>query len=71
MGPRALRLLIRYWEKLQMVDQEGGYYRVTFCGNIGVTQGDPMSPTIFNVVMEAVIRHWESMVAGKTGGHQQ
>ena len=24
----------------------------------GVTQGDPLSPTLFNVVVEAVVRHW-------------
>ena len=23
-----------------------------------MTQGDPLSPTIFNVVVDAVIRHW-------------
>ena len=24
----------------------------------GVTQGDPLSPTIFNMVVDAVVRHW-------------
>ena len=28
----------------------------------GVTQGDLMSPTIFNVVVDAVVRHWDSLV---------
>ena len=23
-----------------------------------MTQGDPLSPTIFNVVVDAVVRHW-------------
>ena len=27
----------------------------------GVTQGDPLSPTIFNVVVDAVVRHWVTM----------
>ena len=29
-----------------------------FKGGRGVTQGDPLSPTIFNVVVDAVVRHW-------------
>ena len=27
----------------------------------GVTQGDPLSPTIFNVVVDAVVRHWVTL----------
>ena len=27
-----------------------------------MTQGDPLSPTIFNVVVDAVVRHWVKMV---------
>ena len=31
----------------------------------GVTQGDMLSPTIFNVVVDAVVRHWlKVMVEG-------
>ena len=41
-----------------MVAQAGGYYGTAFKGGIGVTQGDPLSPTIFNVVVDAVVRHW-------------
>ena len=32
----------------------------------GVTQGDPLSPTIFNVVVDAVVRNWlEGLQAAK------
>ena len=41
-----------------MVARAGGYYRIAFQGARGVTQGDPLSPTIFNVVVDAVVRHW-------------
>ena len=41
-----------------MVAQAGGYYRKYFRGERGVTQGDPLSSTIFNVVVDAVVRHW-------------
>ena len=59
--PRARRLLKAYWEKMKMVARAGGYYGDTFKGDRGVTQGDPLSPTIFNVVVDAVVRHWVTM----------
>ena len=40
-----------------MVARAGGYYGEAFKGYRGVTQGDPLSPTIFNVVVYAVVRH--------------
>ena len=40
-----------------------------FWGFRGMTQGDPLSPTIFNVVVDALVQHWvEEMVEG--GGRQ-
>ena len=41
-----------------MVARAGRYYGKGFKGERGVTQGDPLSPTIFNVVVDAVVRHW-------------
>ena len=32
-----------------------------------MTQGDPLPPTIFNVVVDAVVRHWGSLVGGRAG----
>ena len=62
-----------------MVAIAGGYYGKAFKGGRGVTQGDPLSPTIFNVVVDAFVRHWvnglvdEAEEKGKTGreGHHQ
>ena len=54
-GPRARRLLRTYWGKSTMAAQAGGYYGTGFKGARGVTQGDPLSPTIFNVVVDAVV----------------
>ena len=34
-----------------------------------MTQGDLLLPTIFNVVVESVVRHWISLVAGGAEGH--
>ena len=62
-----------------MVAQAGGYYGTEFMGERGVTQGDPLSPTIFNVVVDAVVRHWVQGVVeeveaqgetGQEGRHQ-
>ena len=44
-----------------MVARAGGYFRTGFKGKRGVTQGDPLSPTIFNVVVDAVVRHWVTL----------
>ena len=40
-----------------MVAGAGGYYGKAFKGARGVTQGDPLSPNIFNVVVDEVIHH--------------
>ena len=56
-GERVRRLLRECWNKTTMVAREGGYYGTGFKGGRGVTQGNPLSPTIFNVVVYAVVRH--------------
>ena len=61
-GPRTVRLLRTYWGLLTMVAKSGGYFGHPFKGYQGVTQGDPMYPTIFNVVVDAVICHWVTVV---------
>ena len=67
--PRALRLLQLYWVRLRMVARLVGYYGAPFCIDRGVTQGYPLLPTIFNVVVDAVFCHWEFLlVAEQEGG---
>ena len=51
-----------------MVVRAGGYYGEHFHRERGVTQGDLLSPTIFNVVVDAVVCHWESLVAEREEG---
>ena len=53
-GTGALHLVPRYWERLNMV--------AIFCGDRGVTQEYSLLPTIFNVVVDMVVSHWESLV---------
>ena len=62
-----------------MVARAGRYYGTDFRGERGVTQGDPCTHTIFNVVVDAVVRHWVTGVLeeleargdlGQEGRHQ-
>ena len=56
-GPNARILLKTYWRRLTMVAIAGGYYGKAFKEDRGVTQGDPLPPTIFNVVVYDVVRN--------------
>ena len=78
-GERVRRMLPEYWDKTTMVARAGGYYGKGFKGGRGVMQGDPLSPTIFNVVVDAVVRHWVTIAVteaekrrerGREGRHQ-
>ena len=40
-----------------MAARVGRYYRAAFKGDRVVAQGDPLSPTIFNLVVDAVVIH--------------
>ena len=53
----TVRLLWTYWDRLIMVAKAGGYFGQPFKGYQGVMQGDLLFSTIFNVVVDAVIRH--------------
>ena len=45
-----------------MVVRAGGYYGKPFHGKRGVAQGYLLSPTIFNVVVDTVVHHWEYLM---------
>ena len=58
-GPRMLRIIVRFWKTSQMVCRAGGYYDTSsFQAERGVTQGGPVSPRIFNIIVDAVVREW-------------
>ena len=51
-----------------MVARAGGYFRRLFKEYQCMTQGDPLYPTIFNMVVYAVIRHWVKVVTPTEAG---
>ena len=61
-------LLCRYWKRLTIVAISGSYYGTPLKGPMGVMQGNLLSPTTLNMAMDAVICHWETVVAGADAG---
>ena len=51
-----------------MVARAVGYYDSELQGFRGVTQGNPLSPTIFNMVVYMVVRHWFKVMVEVAGG---
>ena len=48
-------IVLLYLGRLLMVARTGGYYGADFKGGRGVTQGDPLSPIILNMVVDTVV----------------
>ena len=51
-----------------MVSRTESYYGTQLMGHQRVTQWDTISPTIFNMLFDAVIYHWVIMVAEEEAG---
>ena len=60
-GPRMCGLLEFFWEFQQVAPRQNGFHGPAFPATRGTTQGGIMSPTLFNVVVDSVIRTWMSM----------
>ena len=60
--PRDCRLLHTYWEQLMIVACMVRCCSAEFKGFRGVTQEGPLSPTIFNVVVDTMVLHWVFLV---------
>jgi hypothetical protein len=57
-GPNIIRLLRNFWRKHIYVPRQAGYYGRYFKGERGTTQGDVISGTLFNILIDAITRHW-------------
>jgi Reverse transcriptase (RNA-dependent DNA polymerase) len=55
MGPNLLRILRNFWDSFQLVPRQSGYYGRPIPSKRGVTQGDPLSPTLFNIIVDAAV----------------
>ena len=55
-GPKIRRILKTFWDNQVLAVKQNGFYGAPFTIGRGVTQGDIASPTIFNIVVDAVVR---------------
>ena len=58
MRPCVLRLIKSFCDNEVLVCRAAGYYGHPFKSERGVIQGDPLSPTIFNLMLDAIVREW-------------
>ena len=56
MGPNLEQLLTTYWDQQRIVPKTGNFLRKEFRKGRGLTQVDPASPMILNIVMDTVVR---------------
>ena len=59
-GANLLRLIQASWAGDTMIPRQAGYYGRPFKDNRGVRQRDILSPLIFNIMVDAVVRNWRS-----------
>ena len=64
----VLLTLYNYFHTIHPLLVCGGYYGTALQVFQGVTQGHPLSPTIFNVVVGAVVRNWVEVMVEQLGG---
>ena len=56
MVPQLQILLQRYWNEQRVITKKGKYYGRPLSTCRGVTKGDTVSPTLFNIIVDAVVR---------------
>jgi Reverse transcriptase (RNA-dependent DNA polymerase) len=61
-GENVLRVLENFWRHQHVVPRAAGYYGRCFRAHRGVTQGDIVSPMIFNIVVDCIVRIWKTRV---------
>jgi hypothetical protein len=57
-GPRMIRLIWNFWRNAVLVCRASGNNGSPFCAGRGVMQGGPLSPKLFNFLVDAVTREW-------------
>ena len=64
MVPNLARLLENFWKRQRIFPKAGKCLGIVFGTGRGVTQGDPASPIIFNMVVDTVVRTVLDVVCG-------
>jgi len=57
-GDRTLRILNTFWDAHTIIPRQRGFFGTPFPAERGVTQGDIISPTIFNIVIDCILHNW-------------
>jgi Reverse transcriptase (RNA-dependent DNA polymerase) len=59
-GPNILHVLSTFWNRHTVVPRASGYHGRDFRATRGVTQGEIVSPMIFNIVLDCIIKAWQN-----------
>ena len=57
-------LIMYFWDNALLVCRASWRYGTEFRANHGVTQGRPLSPKLFNIMVDAIVREWLRQVLG-------
>ena len=60
--PQLCGILDTFWDCQQVVPRQNGFHVPAFPATRGTTQGRLVSPTLFNVVVDNIIRSWLAMI---------
>lgn len=55
-GEKVLRLIYRFWRDAWLACRANRHYGRPFKARRGVMQGGPLTPTIFNLMVDAIVR---------------
>lgn len=66
-GPNIRSLLRSFWDQQLIIAKQGGYYGTPFTATRGCTQGCLFSPMTFNIVEDAIICYWLTLVIADNG----
>ena len=56
--PRMCKLLVVFWGRQEFVTRQNSYHSLYFKLTRGTTQGGIVSPTLFNLIVDNVVRNW-------------
>ena len=67
LGPQCLNVLRAAWADSLLVPKKGGRYGNPLNTGRGVRQGDIISPTLFNIIIDCILRYEQSQSQAASG----